>query len=132
MATNSIYDQNGSDTKATTGGETTPCREKQKAGRGKISNTPIDNQNRQNTENQEERLGRIILFADDTCLYLNGTNSLQNVIAVFEDFYRYAGLRLNIEKTEAILLGKTNRFGKICNIKITHKPIKVLGIWISK
>ena len=75
---------------------------------------------------------RITQFADDTCLYLNGTNSLENVIAVFEDFYRYAGLRLNIEKTEAIWLGKTNRYGKICNIKITHKLIKVLGIWISK
>ena len=75
---------------------------------------------------------RITQFADDTCIYLNGTNSLENVIAVFEDFYRYAGLRLNIEKTEPIWLGETNRFLKICNIKITHKPIKVLGIWISK
>ena len=61
---------------------------------------------------------RITQFADDTCLYLNGTNSLENVIAVFEDFYRYSGLRLNIEKTEAIWLGKKNRFGKICNIKL--------------
>ena len=75
---------------------------------------------------------RITQFADDICLYLDGTNSLENVIAVFEDFYRYAGLRLNIEKTEAIWLGKTNRFGKICNIKITNRPVKVLGIWISK
>ena len=75
---------------------------------------------------------RITQFADDTCLYLNGTNSLENVIAVFEYFYRYAGLRLNIETTEEIWLGKMNKFGKICNIKITHKPIKVLGIWISK
>ena len=75
---------------------------------------------------------RITQFADNTCLYLNVTNSLENVLAVFEDFYRYADLRLNIEKTDAIWLGKTNRFSKICNIKITHKPIKVLGIWISK
>ena len=29
---------------------------------------------------------RITQFADDTCLYLNGTNFLENVIAVFEDF----------------------------------------------
>ena len=60
---------------------------------------------------------RITQFVDDTCLYLNGTNSLENVIAIFEDFYRYAGLRLNVEKTEAIWLGKTNRFGKICKTK---------------
>ena len=75
---------------------------------------------------------KITQFADDTCLYLNGTNSLENVVKVFKDFYRYAGLRLNIEKTEAIWLGKTNWFGKICNITITHKPVKVLGIWIGK
>ena len=75
---------------------------------------------------------KITQFADDTCLYLKGTNSLENVVKVFEDFCRYAGLRLNIEKTEAIWLGKTNRFGKICNITLTHKPVKVLGIWISK
>ena len=52
-----LGDQNGSDTKATTGGETTPFREKQTEGRGKVSNAHMDNQKRQNTENQEERLG---------------------------------------------------------------------------
>ena len=29
---------------------------------------------------------KITQFADDTCLYLNGTNSLENVLKVFEDF----------------------------------------------
>ena len=75
---------------------------------------------------------KITQFADDTCLYLIGSNSLENVVKVFEDFYRYAGLKLNVDKTEVIWLGKNNRFGKICNINITSKPIKVLGIWLSK
>ena len=75
---------------------------------------------------------KITQYADDTCLYLNGTNSLENVIAIFEDFYRYAGLRLNIDKTEIIWLGKNNRHGKISNIKITQNPVKVLGIWVCK
>ena len=75
---------------------------------------------------------KLTQFADDTCLYLNGTNSLENVIPIFEDFYRYAGLKLNVEKTEAIWLGKNNRIGKICGIKITQNPVKVLGIWICK
>ena len=69
---------------------------------------------------------KITQFADDTCLYLNGTNSLENVVKVFEHFYRYAGLWLNIEKTEAIWLGKTKRFGKICNITIIHKLVRCL------
>ena len=57
MAWWKLGDQNGSDTKATPGGETTPYREKQRAGRGKVANAHMDNQKRQNTENQEERLG---------------------------------------------------------------------------
>ena len=46
---------------------------------------------------------KIVQFADDTCLYVNGTNSLKNIVKVFEDFYRYAGLRLNIEKNRSNL-----------------------------
>ena len=69
---------------------------------------------------------KITQFADDTCLHVNGTNSLEKILKVFEDFYRYAGLRLNFDKTEAIWLGRNNRTGKICNITITKKPIKVL------
>ena len=46
-----LGNQNESDTKTTTGGETTPFREKQTAGRGNVSNAHMDNQKRQNTEN---------------------------------------------------------------------------------
>ena len=38
----------------------------------------------------------------------------------------------HVDKTEIIWLGRNNRHGKICNIKITQEPVKVLGIWISK
>ena len=77
---------------------------------------------------------KITQYADDTCvcLYLNGSNSLENIVKLFEDFYRYAGLKLNIDKMEIIWLGRNNRSGTICNIKITQEPVKVLGIWISK
>lgn len=75
---------------------------------------------------------RITQYADDTCLYLNGTNSLENILPMFEDYYRYAGLRLNIEKTEIIWLGQNSRYGKIENIRITQSPVKILGIWVCK
>ena len=75
---------------------------------------------------------KLTQYADDTCAYLNGSNSLENIVKLFEDFYRYAGLKLNIDKTEAIWLGRNNRYGKICGIKIMQEPIKVLGIWLSK
>ena len=76
---------------------------------------------------------KITQYADDTCLYLNGSNSLENIVKLFEDFYRYAGLKkLNIDKRDTIWLGRNNRYGKICNIKITQEPVKVLGIWTIK
>ena len=75
---------------------------------------------------------KITHYADDTCLYLNGSNSLENIVKLFKDFYRYAGLKLNVDKIKIIWLGRNNRYGKICNIKITQEPVKVLGIWISK
>ena len=75
---------------------------------------------------------KITQYADDTCLYLHVSNSLENIVKLFKDFYRYAGLKLNIDKTEIIWLGRNNMCGKIYNIKITQEPVKVLGIWISK
>ena len=75
---------------------------------------------------------KITQYADDTCLFLNNTISLEFALELFENFYRYAGLRLNKDKTEIIWLGKNNRSGKICNIKINNNATKTLGIWISK
>ena len=54
------------------------------------------------------------------------------MVKLFEEFYRYAGIKLNVDKTEAIWLGRNNRYEKICGIKITQEPVKVLGIWPSK
>jgi len=75
---------------------------------------------------------KITQYADDTCLYVDSIVSLENALQVFEDFYRYAGLRLNIDKTKAIWLGTNSRIGKVCNITLTNTPVKVLGIWICK
>ena len=75
---------------------------------------------------------KITQYADDTCLFLNNTISLEFALELFENFYRYAGLRLNKDKTEIIWLGKNNRSGKIGNIKINNNATKTLGIWISK
>ena len=42
---------------------------------------------------------KLTQYADDTCVYLNGSNCLENMVKLFEHFYRYAGLKLNIDKT---------------------------------
>lgn len=75
---------------------------------------------------------KITQFADDTCLYLKDIPSLEKVLIIFESFYRYAGLRLNKEKSEIIWLGKTERVGNIENISIQNNPTKALGIWLCK
>lgn len=71
-------------------------------------------------------------YADDTCLYLKNVASLEHALDTFEEFYRYAGLRLNKEKTEMIWLGTQTRTGKCSNINFTSNPVKVLGIWVCK
>ena len=44
---------------------------------------------------------RLCQLADDLTLFLSSTESVSSVIAIFEEFYRYAGLKLNKSKTGA-------------------------------
>ena len=43
-------------------------------------------------------------LADDTLLFLKDPNSVKVALSCFEEFYRYAGLKLNKTETEAIIL----------------------------
>ena len=75
----------------------------------------------------------ITQLADDTTLFLRNEKSLECVLKLLGHFENCAGLKLNTEKTEIITLGKNSEFPtKILGINITDKPIKALGIWISK
>ena len=78
----------------------------------------------------DDKVLKMTQYADDTCLFVENTESLENALTIFENFYRYAGLRLNKEKTDIIWLGKNNRQGKINDINIINKPAKSLGIWL--
>ena len=75
---------------------------------------------------------KISQYADDTCLYLKDTPSIEKTLKVFECFYRYAGLRLNQAKTEILKLGNHNLSGKVCGLNLINKPIRVLGITVTK
>ena len=76
---------------------------------------------------------KLCQLADDTTIFLQDNNSLVAVLKTFEEFYRYAGLKLNKSKTEAIILGKSNSIieEKNLGIKWCKKPFKTLGIWFS-
>ena len=73
-------------------------------------------------------------LADDLTLFLSNTPSVLSAIEIFEEFYRYAGLKLNKSKTIAFLL-KTDQ-EKVyqddnIGIQWTSKPFKTLGAWFS-
>jgi hypothetical protein len=44
-------------------------------------------------------------YADDTTLYLRDVNSLRNAIMILNDFKRYSGLTINLDKSELLPLG---------------------------
>jgi hypothetical protein len=72
-------------------------------------------------------------LADDTTLFLKDKASIKNSLQLLAHFEKCAGLKLNKEKSEAIVLGKdVKEFSSICGIHIAINPIKTLGIWITK
>ena len=76
---------------------------------------------------------KLCQLADDTTLFLLDNESVRNALQTFEEFYRYAGLKLNVHKTEATILyndGTIIRDTKL-GIKWNEDPFKTLGIWFS-
>ena len=65
-------------------------------------------------------------------IYKKNIDSLEKTLKIFEEFYRFTGLKLNKDKTEVIWLGKENRKGNLYGLRLVEKTIKVLGIWLSK
>ena len=71
-------------------------------------------------------------YADDTFLTLDGTEkSVMESVRIFENFYQCSGLKLNVDKTQAIWLG-TKKFSneKVCLEKKFNwvKSFNLLGI----
>ena len=75
---------------------------------------------------------KISQLADDTCPYLKDIKSLEATLQLFVRFESCAGLSVNREKTEVVWLGKHTKKAKVLGIKVVDKPIKGLGIWMSK
>ena len=76
------------------------------------------------------------MMADDTMLILKDLTSLNNAIYIFEQFKHCSGLKLNLNKTEIIPLGKSKNAKIILpkhleQIKVKHGPFKALGVWFA-
>ena len=73
-----------------------------------------------------------IQHADDLTVALKDTLSLKNTIETIHEFCAHAGSKINIAKTECILLGNLKGLhDELYGIKVTKKCIKALGIYIG-
>ena len=58
---------------------------------------------------------KISLYGDDATLLLPGTEeALQNVLAIFQKFQIYSGLKLNISKCEVLKIGSLKNSVVFC------------------
>lgn len=77
---------------------------------------------------------RIAQYADDSTIFLKDETQIEKVINIIDAFGNVAGLRLNLNKTEAIWLGREkNRIDQPANLKwcTKHGTIRYLGIHIG-
>ena len=72
-------------------------------------------------------------LADDMTLFLADTSSVRHSLTLFEEFYRYVGLKLNKGKTEAIIIQNdgTLEHNLSLGIKWINRLFKTLGTWFS-
>ena len=85
-----------------------------------------DNVNGIHVDNQEIKLCQL---ADDMTLFVININSVRSVILLFEECYRYSGLKLNKGKTEAVIIKGSVPITKdeYLRIKCINGPFKNLG-----
>ena len=76
---------------------------------------------------------KLCQLADDMTLFLTDNSSVRHSLRMFEEFYRYARLKLNKGKTEAIIVQNdgTLEHNLSLGIKWINRPFKTLGTWFS-
>ena len=70
-------------------------------------------------------------YADDTNLLCADLASVEKALEVVENFGNLAGLKLNRKKTKAIWLGRWEKKSNPLQLKWSHSPVKILGIYVS-
>jgi hypothetical protein len=79
---------------------------------------------------------KILQFADDTVLILNDYNSLKNVLPILTDFYKISGLKLNVQKTVLMKLGRDidnlPDYLKELGMELCKEEIRYLGIYFHR
>ena len=75
---------------------------------------------------------KISQLADDTTIFLNSIESLQPVKDTLREFHICSGLRPNMDKTQAFIIGKHIRFKNTYNLTWCEGPINTLGVSICQ
>ena len=72
---------------------------------------------------------KLCQFANDMTLFLADVNSLTESLKVFEEYYRYVGLKLNKSKTETVVINNDGSIQaeKSISIKWVYNNFKTLG-----
>ena len=74
---------------------------------------------------------RQILYADDMTLFVRNESSITRIQEIFRDFFELSGLKVNIEKTNVMRIGKKKGgLGRLPMGKIVTE-IKILGVYFS-
>ena len=72
---------------------------------------------------------QISQLADDTTIFFENEDAIKRDLKVVKDFGKVSGLKLNIEKTEGLWLGRgVNRKDNFAGINWEKNIIKALGI----
>ena len=99
----------------------------------------LGNQIRKNTQDglevnlkNEKKYIQLTQLADDTTVFLKNEQAVKNCLQVIKEFGKVTGLKLNIEKTEGLWLGKgKNRGDNFANINWKKDAIKALGVFFG-
>ena len=74
---------------------------------------------------------RQILYADDMTLFVQNVRSITRIQEIFKNFFELSGLKVNIEKTNVMLIGKKK--GEVGRLPMGNlvTEIKILGVYFS-
>ena len=81
--------------------------------------------------NNERHQIKITQYADDTCVFLNSHEDIPNCLNQINDYTQVSGLKLNISKTEGLMLPNNETPNFDYGLKWPNTPIRYLGIFIS-
>ena len=91
---------------------------------------------RQNKEVHGIKFGKneikLTQYVDDMTVFVRDKKSVEKVFIILNEFYQISGLKVNVDKTEGLWLGKDRKnTEKPFKIKWPNEPIKALGIFFS-